>query len=119
MSWYSGSSARVARVLRASDEHLAHPPLPRTLAAQLHPAGFEDVRVAAHTYAGTQLDPDSFAATVCQLITNFVTGRRGLTEADVEAWMAEQRQFADRGEFFLACTQFCFTAQRREENQRR
>lgn len=113
VSWHSGDPARMARVLLAWDEHLAHPSLPRTLAAQLRRAGFDDVHMTPHTYASTQLDPDSFAATICQLVTHFVAGRCGLTETDVAAWLAEQRQLDEEGEFFFTCTQFCFTAQRR------
>jgi arsenite methyltransferase len=112
VSWHSGDPARMARVLRAWDEHLVHPSLPRTLAAQLRSVGFDDVHMTAHTFATTRLDPDSFAATVCQFITHFVAGRCELTEADVAAWMAEQHQLDERNEFFFSCTQFCFTAQR-------
>lgn len=39
--------------------------------------------MAGHTFATTRLDPDSFAATVCQFVTHFVAGRCGLTESDV------------------------------------
>jgi arsenite methyltransferase len=112
VSWHSRNPARMARVLQAWDEHLVHPSLPRTLAAQLRSVGFDDVHMAGHTFATTRLDPDSFAATACQLVTHFVAGRCGLTEADVAAWMAEQRHLDERGEFFFACIQFCFTAQR-------
>ncbi|MGH3717949.1 MAG: methyltransferase domain-containing protein [Pseudonocardiaceae bacterium] len=112
VSWHSRDPARMARVLRAWDGHLVHPSLPRTLAAQLRCAGFDDVHMAAHTFATTQLDPDSFAALVCQIVAHFVAGRCGLTEADVAAWTAEQRRLDERGEFFFTCTQFCFTAHR-------
>lgn len=112
VSWHSHNPARMARVLQAWDEHLVHPSLPRTLAAQLRSVGFNDVHMAGHTFATTRLDPDSFAATACQLVTHFVAGRCGLTEADVAAWMAEQRHLDERGEFFFACIQFCFTARR-------
>ncbi|HWR47007.1 MAG TPA: hypothetical protein VN327_05230, partial [Pseudonocardiaceae bacterium] len=90
VSWHSGDPGRMARVLQAWDEHLLHSSLPRTLAAQLRLVGFDDVQMAGHTFATTRLDPDSFAATVCQFVTHFVAGRCGLTEPDVAAWMAEQ-----------------------------
>lgn len=112
LSGHSGDPTRMARVLQAWDEHLVHPCLPRTLAAALRSVGFDDVHPVGHPFVTTRLDPDSFAATVCQFITHFVAGRRGLTEADVAAWMAEQRQLDERGEFFFACIQFCFTARR-------
>jgi hypothetical protein len=88
------------------------PDVVAALAAQLRSVGFDDVHMTAHTFATTRLDPASFAATVCQFVTHFVAGRCGLTEADVAAWMAEQRQLDERNEFFFACTQFCFTARR-------
>jgi hypothetical protein len=47
---------------------------------------------------------------VFHFITQFVTGRCGLTADDVAAWVAEQRQLDQRGEFFFACVQFCFSA---------
>ena len=43
LSWHSADPERMRRALSAWDEHLAHPALPRTLAADLRRAGFEDV----------------------------------------------------------------------------
>ncbi|MDQ3762635.1 MAG: methyltransferase domain-containing protein [Actinomycetota bacterium] len=112
VSWHSWDPARMARVLQAWDEHLIHPSLPRTLAAQLRSAGFDDVQIAGHIFATTRLDPESFAETILQFVAQFVAGRCGLTGDDVAAWVTEQRQLDERGEFFFACTQFCFTATR-------
>lgn len=112
VSWHSSDSARMTRVLQAWDEHLAHPLLPRTLATQLRAVGFDQVEMAGHSFATTQLDPESFAATVIQFIARFVAGRCGLTSDDVAAWLADQHQLDERGEFFFACIQCCFTARR-------
>src|SRR5262249_4551397 len=106
LSWHSLDSARMARVLEAWDEHLSQPCLPRTLAAQLSATGFDQVEMAGHTFATTRLDPESFAATVLHFIAEFVAGRCGLTDDDVAAWVAEQRELDERGEFFFACIQF-------------
>jgi ubiquinone/menaquinone biosynthesis C-methylase UbiE len=109
LSWHSADSTRMTRVLQAWDEHLAHPCLPRTLAAQLSAAGFDQVEMADHSFATTRLDPESFAATVLHFIAEFVAGRCGLTGDDVTAWVAEQCELDKRGEFFFASIQFCFT----------
>ena len=45
VSWHAVDRQLTRRVLAAWDNHLAHPSLPRTLAAQLRKAGFEDVRM--------------------------------------------------------------------------
>jgi SAM-dependent methyltransferase len=100
------------RVLSTWDEHLADPRLPRTLAPRLRQAGFEDVRTRAHSLGEDQADPDSYGSSLVPFIGAFVSGRGGLTEADAQAWVDEQRELGERGEFFFAVTQFCFTARR-------
>ena len=44
------------------------------------------------------------------LIATFVAGRQGIGKVEAEAWGAEQRELMERGEFYFASTQFCFTA---------
>jgi hypothetical protein len=104
--------ARTERVLRGWDGHLSHPSLPRTLTAQLGSAGFEEVELEGHTFATNDLDPDTYGGSVVPFIANFVAGRDGISEDEANAWEAEQRELAQRGEFFFACAQFCFTATR-------
>ena len=36
----------------------------------------------------------------------------GVTADEAASWAADQRDLGDRGEFFFACVQFCFTATR-------
>jgi arsenite methyltransferase len=101
--------ARTERILRAWDGHLAHRSLPQTLTAQLKAAGFEDVRVEGHTFATNELDPESYGGFLVPFIANFV-GDREISREEAQAWEAEQRELAQRDEFFFACIQFCFTA---------
>jgi arsenite methyltransferase len=105
-------AAHMDRVLRAWDGHLAHPSLPRTLAPRLRAVGFTDVQVEGHTFATTEHIPDAYGAAILPLVQQYVTGRDGITDAEAAAWAAEQRQLGERGEFFFACIQFCFTATR-------
>jgi arsenite methyltransferase len=101
-----------ARVLRAWDEHLAHRSLPRTLGARLRAAGFEDVRMQAHPFATAAFDPDSYGVALVPFIGAFVAGREGLSEADADRWVEEQRALGERGEFYFSITQFCFSARK-------
>lgn len=100
------------RVLRAWDEHLAHVSLPRTLAARLRAAGFDDVRMEAYAFATAELDPETYGGALVPFIGDFVAGRQGLTEEDAQRWVAEQRALDERGEFFFSITQFCFTTRK-------
>jgi arsenite methyltransferase len=112
LSIHSEDEARTERVLHAWDEHLAHPSLPRTLAPRLRAAGFEDVRASGHSFVTLALDPETYGGAMVPFIGEFVPGRRGVGEEEARAWVAEQRELGDRGEFYFAITQFCFTARK-------
>jgi arsenite methyltransferase len=107
-----GDEALGAAVRRAWDEHLAHPSLPRTLAPRLRAAGFADVRVQAHAFATAEQDPETYGAALVPFIGAFVAGRAGVTEERAQAWLDEQRALGERGAFYFACTQLCFSATR-------
>jgi arsenite methyltransferase len=106
VSWHSDDPARMDRVLKAWDEHLADPSLPRTLAASLRKAGFEDVRMDAHAFATTELSEETYGGATLPVIERYV---RQQGSADVDAWADEQRALGERGEFYFACMQFCFS----------
>ena len=112
LSVSSVDEALTERVLRAWDEHLAHVSLPRTLAARLRAAGFEDVRATAYAFATVAFDPDTYGGALVPFIGAFVAGRQGLTDDDAQRWLDEQRALSERGEFYFAITQFCFTARK-------
>jgi arsenite methyltransferase len=112
VSWHSADPARMTRVLRAWDKHLAHPSLPRTLAPAMRSAGFENVEMTAHSFATADFEPDTYGAATVPLLSSFVAGRSGVSKDEAKAWAAEQRELGQRGEFYFACLQFCFTARR-------
>jgi arsenite methyltransferase len=112
VSLHTTQLARTERILRAWDGHLAHPSLPQTLTAQVRAAGFDDVKLEGHAFATNAFDPDTYGGILVPFIARFVVGRDGISEDEANAWEAEQRELAQRGEFFSACIQFCFTATR-------
>ena len=108
VSWYSPDPLRMDRVLRAWDEHLAHPSLPRTLASRMRTAGFEGITSQGHAFASTEFDPETYGVGMTTLIADFVSGRDSVTAEDAAAWAAEQERLGKRGEYYFSCTQFCF-----------
>jgi arsenite methyltransferase len=109
VSWHSADPARMDRVLVAWDEHLAHPSLPSTLAPAMRSAGFEQVETQAHSFATANFDPDRYGAAAVPMIRSFVPGRNGVSNDEAKAWAAEQRELGERGRFYFACLQLCFT----------
>ena len=112
LSWHSEDPERMRLVLAAWDEHLTHPSLPLTLAARMRAAGFEDVRMEAHAFASAELSGDAYGSALLPLMQNYVAGVERIGEETARAWVAEQHELQERGRFFFACTQFCFTGVR-------
>jgi SAM-dependent methyltransferase len=110
VSLHALDSDLTERVLRAWDEHLTHPSLPRTLGPRLRSAGFEEVCMEAHPFSTCELDPQTYGAALLPLVGAFVVGRNGITDEQAQAWVSEQQQLGGRGEFYFASTQLCFTA---------
>jgi arsenite methyltransferase len=106
VSWHSNEPARMERVLRGWDDHLAHPALPRTLASRMRAAGFADVQAEGHTFATAEFTPESYGGATISVIEKYLAPRG----KEVHEWAAEQRELGARGEFFFACIQFCFSA---------
>jgi hypothetical protein len=75
-------------------------------------AGFEHVHANAHTFAAISCDRGKFGVSLVELIADFAAGRNDLSDTDAREWAAEQRALGERGEFFFAYTQFCFTGTR-------
>lgn len=110
VSWHSADPQRMRRVLDAWDDHLAHPALPRVLAAAMADCGFEDVRTEGHTFVNTDAGIDGYGGGVMKFIEDFVPGHRGVSKAEAGAWRAELEALDAASRFFFVCTQFCFTA---------
>jgi arsenite methyltransferase len=110
VSWHSGDPARMERVLRAWDDHLAHPSLPRTLATRMRQVGFADIGVEGHTFATVEFTPEAYGVANISVIEKYLAPRG----EEAQKWAAEQRELGARDEFFFACIQFCFSATRPE-----
>jgi SAM-dependent methyltransferase len=110
LSWHSEDPARMERVLRGWDAHLAHPSLPRTLAPRLREAGFVDVKADGHSFATAWLDPESYGAALIPVVEKYVAGREEVGAEAAAAWADEQRELGERGGFYCAVIQFCFSA---------
>lgn len=112
LSWHSAEPERMQWMLRAWDRHLAHPALPRTLAAALRVAGFTEIRAEAHAFATTELDPETYGGNLLQAVEHYFDGLDDIDREEAKSWAAEQRDLGARGEYFSAVIQFCFTATR-------
>ena len=86
--------------------------LPRTLAAELRGAGFDDVAMRGYAFATSELSADTYGGFLVPFLERFVTDRGAVGEDEARAWADEQRELAARGEFYFSVTQCLFTGTR-------
>jgi ubiquinone/menaquinone biosynthesis C-methylase UbiE len=110
--WHTSDRDRHARVMSAWQEHLADPWLPRTLAGRLKIAGLSVERQDVLVLFNPAFDPGTFSAGVMRLIANFVPGRRGVTDQEAAAWLADLQNLGVRGEYFFSINRYLFLARR-------
>lgn len=103
--WHSSDPGRMARVLQAWDEHLAHPWLPRDLDARLRAAGFIDVRIEPHIVLET-----GEGHYLIDMVAAFVAGRRGVSKEEAVEWADDLHELGRRGRYFFSATLYWFTA---------
>ena len=86
--WECEDEDRHARVLRAWDDHVAHPRLPPRLPELLQHAGFGDVDAEVVPILNLEPDEDSYSIGMLDTIVAFVR-RHGVTDEEAEAWRAD------------------------------
>ncbi len=107
--WHSSDDSRMERVLRAWDEHLAHPRLPRVLPSLLREGGFTLRRAEVVPVMNLGYARDTYSAHVLGTIADFVPGRQGITPDEVAAWRDDLRSLGD--DYFFSLNRYLFVAE--------
>ena len=111
--WHSRDPARMRRVLDAWVEHLVDPHLPRRLIRLLSDAGLTVDLCQVVPIVNVRSNENTYSAGMTELIADFVAGRRGLTEADAEAWSDDLNDLSGSGDYFLSLNRYLFRAAKR------
>lgn len=108
--WRSRDDGRMARVLEAWDEHLAHRDLPRRLPQLLREAGLTLDRCDVVPILNVGDDRDTYSGGMRELIATFVPGRRGVDARETEVWAEDLRTMG--ADYFFSLSRYLFTATR-------
>jgi ubiquinone/menaquinone biosynthesis C-methylase UbiE len=110
--WHATNRERANRILKAWDEHLADPYLPRTLASKLRQAGFQVETPQIIPLFNPVFDTETYSNRIIDIIVPFVSGRQGITAEEAEAWAHELRQLGKLGSYFFSINRYLFIARR-------
>lgn len=110
--WHSGDPGRMARVLKAWDEHLAHAELPRTLGPLLRGTGFSVMECKVISYLDTKFRPEGYSYNMTKTIRGFVRDRHGISRQEADAWAEEMQELAQAGAYFFNLNRYLFLAEK-------
>jgi arsenite methyltransferase len=108
--WHVSDRDRHQRVLAAWEEHLAHPHLPPELPGHLRRAGFTVTERALIPLFNPTYDANTYSAMIMDTITQFVTGRQGLSREDVDGWREDLRSRGEEDAYLFSVNRYCFLA---------
>jgi arsenite methyltransferase len=108
--WHAADRQRHRRIMAAWEEHLVDPHLPCTLPGHLRRAGFRVTERHLIPLFNPRLEQNTFSALNMEMIARFVTGRQGLTEQDVDGWMADLRELGAEDDYLFSVNRYCFLA---------
>jgi len=108
--WHSTDPARMARVLKAWDEHLVSAELPRTLKPLLHGAGFFVRKCETISYLDTEFKPEGYSYNMVKTIRGFVADKPGTSKQEANAWATELHELAQADAYFFNLNRYLFLA---------
>ena len=106
--WRSNDDARMARVLKAFEEHAADPHLPRTLAGVLDKSGFTVTHRQVVPILNAGYDPRTYSAGLIDIVADFVPDHGGVTAAEARAWADDLRTLG--AGYFFSLNRYLFVA---------
>jgi ubiquinone/menaquinone biosynthesis C-methylase UbiE len=107
---HTRDEARMKRVLSAWDEHFIHAGLPRILSGHLRDAGFAIRQREVIPMFNPEYHENTYAKRALGMMASFAVGRRGVSQDEANAWLAEFAELGKQGKFFFSLNRYLFIA---------
>lgn len=110
--WHSDEPGRMARMMKAWDQHLADRCVPARLPDMMRQAGFQVETIRPLVFLDTVLRPDGLAMMMLSLMQAYALQNALVDEPTVRAWADEQRHLAADRRFFFSLVHFVVSGRR-------
>lgn len=112
--WHSTDASRMERILRASDDHCAHPRLPRTLAPRLRAVGFIVERVEAYPIVNTVYDPMTYSYGLARLKSKYLATKH-FDPRVLSDWLDDLADLGRHDAYFFSINPYFFAVTKPSE----
>lgn len=107
---HTEDDARMERVLSAWNEHFVHAGLPRTLSRRLRDVGFTIRQRDVIPMFNPEYHENTYAKRLLGIMASFAVGRKGVSQDEADAWLAEFAELGKQGRFFFSLNRYLFIA---------
>jgi arsenite methyltransferase len=107
---HTENDARMKRVLSVWNEHFAHAGLPRILSRQLRDAGFNVRERDVIPMFNPEYRDNTFGKGALGLMASFAVERKGVSQEEARAWLAEFDELNNQNKFFFSLNRYLFVA---------
>jgi len=106
--WHSSDAVRMERILRAWEDHCAHPRLPRTLVPRLRASGFAVDRVEAYPIVNIAYNPNTYSHGIARFISEYLA-KRNFDAHMVADWLTDLSDLGQRDAYFFSINRYFFS----------
>jgi hypothetical protein len=107
---HTQDEVRMQRILSAWNEHFVHARLPRTLSSQLRNAGFAIRHRGVIPMFNPEYHDNTYGKRALGMMASFAVGRKGVSQKEADAWLAEFAELGNQGKFFFSLNRYLFVA---------
>jgi arsenite methyltransferase len=107
---HTKDQVHMERILSTWNEHFVHATLPRILSRQLRQAGFTIRQRDVIPMFNPEYQENTFAKGALSIMASFAVGRKGVSQQEANAWLAEFADLGKQGEFFFSLNRYLFVA---------
>ncbi len=108
--WSATDHALSDRIISAWSDHCAQARVPLRLAAVMRSADLKIKEISSFPLFNSAYDGRSFSYWMSKIIGDFVVGRNGLIQEEVDAWQQDLDQLGQKGDYFFCLNRYLFEA---------
>lgn len=108
--WKSSDAELMMRVMKDYQAVYSDAHLPRSLPSKLAKAGFSNIEVESFVVLNTGFGADTYARQSAEFATSIMESSGDFTPDEQAAWLKDQEQLADTGDFFFSLNRYLISA---------
>lgn len=106
--WHSSDRNEMEKILKAWEEHAAHPLLPRVLISKLKNVGFSLKHKSIIPLYNPKFNEETYSNRLIDLIASFVSTTKKMPDSEIQKWVKDLRNLGKKDQYFFSLNRYLF-----------